>query len=125
MIPNATTPGEEAPAWYEEPARKVAQILGNVLVVLGVLLGTLNELVDGVPERARTYVTAVIGVVVVVVKIVTIVQGQLTRDRVWSPSSIEHTFGDPDYPGGANLTYPAPPGEVLKSGAVERPADEH
>lgn len=118
-LPNATVPAEgerPAPEWYTEPAKRVGAYIGVVVVVLTGLLAVVAAATSVLPADAQAEVAIATGIVGSVVVALTRVQAVLTRDRVWSPASIESTFGDPEY-GGGNVAYPALP-PVDASGAV-------
>lgn len=95
-LPNATTPGEVAPKWFTEPAKRVAAIAGNVVFIAGTVLVIVNETVASLPEKIRLQVTAAAGTIAIVGKVAATIQGVLTRNRVYSPESvIEITDGNP------------------------------
>lgn len=107
-LPNATTPGEVAPAWYAEPAKKVGTVIGAIAGGVTVVVAAVTSISDLLPEKVRTEVAAGTLIAGTVVVGLTRVQAVLTRDRVWAPESIKKTFGDPEY-GGGNDGYPYMP----------------
>jgi len=89
-LPNPTiNEGEITPAWMEEPAKKVAAAIGALIAVLGVVLAAAAEVLPVLPEKARTAVAATIVTATAVLATLVRVQALLTRDRVFSPSTVE------------------------------------
>lgn len=73
--------------WLREPARKVGTWIAAAIAGIGVVTVAATQLTDYVPEKYRTKVSGAVAFLAVVSVVLTKIQAELIRAKVYSPET--------------------------------------